>query len=59
MEVLKTYIVYEHNEWQVMFYCGEGNYYISSAGAFGQRDLKLEIIAPSRAEQLLDDHRGN
>lgn len=54
MEVLKTYIMHQYNQWQMMFYCGEGNYYITSTGAFGQRDMRLKVIPPTEAEALID-----
>lgn len=54
MKVINQYVVYVQNKWQLLFYCGEGNYYITTNGAFGQRDWYLEIIPPSEAEKLID-----
>lgn len=55
MEVLKTFIVHKSNKLETLFYCGDGNYFITTNGAFGQRETYLEIMPPMQAEKLIHE----
>lgn len=55
MKILQQWIVKEYNAYQLLVYCGGGDYYITTTGAFGQRDMTWINIPPSHAESLIKD----
>lgn len=49
MKVLDSWIVYPQGKPQLLVYCGDGNYMITSNGGFGQRDMYWEPIHEEEA----------
>lgn len=54
MQIIAQYIVSYEGNWQLLSKSKDGNYYITSNGGFGQRDMCIESITAGEAEKLID-----
>ncbi len=54
MEIKTQFIVNVKGSWQILFITENGDFYITSNGGFGQRDLYIESISADEAKQLLN-----
>lgn len=54
MKVVRTYIVFKECKHQVLYFCSENAWYITSNGAFGQRDTYITPVSPNEAKRLIE-----
>lgn len=55
MKVIRTYIVKGiHGKETILYQCEGDKYFILSNGAFGERDMSLKEINPTRANSLIN-----
>lgn len=53
-QILEQHIVIYEGKYQVLFICKDNRYFITTNGAFGQRDMLIEELHESEALKLLN-----